>query len=229
MDFKALVAAPLVAFLIVASANEVTMPSNWSASVSARSRNAFQIGVDPQVTFEGKRSLTVKALNPVADVEYASAMQYVHTFGYEGKRVRFSGSLKTIGVTQWAGVWLAPHEVRGFNGMTSIVDGRPVGLSLPAGDGVRSGATDWHPVNVVIDVPTGPGKLSMGLSLVGGGQAWLSDLKFEEVDANTPLTATTVGLDLQKVVDELLKANSPPMSEKRTPVKQIPQNLALDT
>lgn len=229
MDFKALIAAPLVAFLVVASANEVTMPFGWSGNMSAQSRNAFQMGRDPQVTFEGKPSLTVKALNPATDVEYVSAIQYVNSYGYEGKRVRFSGVLKTDAVSQWAGIWLAPREVSTFvERSPSILDGRTQGDPLPQGEGVSLGATDWHRVSVVIDIPQEPTRISMGLCLVGNGQAWLSDLKFEEVDATTPLTATTIGLSLQRVAEEFQKAMKSPVSEKKTPIKRAPHNLALE-
>ena len=229
MDVKALFAAPLVAFLVVASANEVAMPQGWSGTASASTRNAFQMGVDPQVTFEGKRSLTVKALNPVSDVEYVSAIQYVNSQGYEGKRVRFSGVLKSQGITQWAGVWLAPREVTSFvDRSDSAMRGRTPMDPLPAGNGVGSGDKDWHQVTVVIDVPQEPTRLSMGLGLVGNGQAWLSDLKFEEVDAATPLTPGTVGLNLNRVAEEFQKALKGPLAAPKVPVKKAPHNLALD-
>ena len=48
MDFKALIAAPLVAFLVVATANEVTMPQRWASASAGSSSASFQIGVDPQ-------------------------------------------------------------------------------------------------------------------------------------------------------------------------------------
>ena len=124
--------------------------------------------------------------------------------------------LKTDGITQWAGVWLAPGHFRTFD-----VD-QP---QLPAGMGLGTGAHDWGRVSVVIDVPTTEQiGLSMGVAVVGKGQVWLSDLKFEEVDLDTPVTATLVELDRQKL--KALRAG-PPQGPIPS-VKQVPANLALE-
>ena len=215
MDFKALIAAPLVAFLVVASANEVSMPARWSAASTGSFSTSFQIGVDPQVSFNGQKALTVSAHSGVEDVSFGTAIQYVDSFGYEGKRVRFSGMLKAAGIDTWAGIWLG-------NGFVTTFDDEK--HTLPHGVGLAHGDQDWRSVDVVVDVPVDEKLgLSMGVALVGHGQVWLSDLKFEEVGTDVPLTTTTVGLDRQKL--KLLKAN-----RERLPVptiKQLPKNLEL--
>ncbi len=213
MDFKAMIAAPLVAFLAVASANEVTIPERWSAASTGSTSTSFQIGVDPQVNFNGQRALTVSAHAGVEDVSFGTAIQYVNSFGYEGKRIRFSGMLKAAGVDTWAGIWLGNGFVRSFE------DGKN---GLPHGEGITHGDQDWRRVSVVVDVPVDEKVgLSMGVALVGHGQVWLSDLKFEEVGTDVPLTTTTVGLDLQKL--KRLKANREPVPT----TKQLPKNLEL--
>jgi hypothetical protein len=215
MDFKALIAAPLVAFLVVASANEVAMPARWSAASTGSNSTSFQIGVDPQVRFNGQRALTVIAIQGVEDVSFGTAIQYVNSFGYEGKRIRFSGMLKATGVDTWAGIWLG----NGF--VTTFSDEKQ---ALPRGTGITHGDQDWRRVSVVVDVPVDEKVgMSMGVALVGHGQVWLSDLKFEEVGADVPLTTTTVGLDLQKL--KRLKANRESLPVPTT--KQLPKNLEL--
>lgn len=215
MDFKALIAAPLVAFLVVASANEVAMPQRWSAASSGSNSKSFQIGVDPQVTFNGQPALTVHAIFGVEDVSFGTAIQYVHSFGYEAKRIRFSGMLKTTDVERWAGIWLG-------NGFVTTFDNEK--HPLPKGTDVGQGSQDWQRVSVVIDVPADEKVgISMGVGLVGKGQVWLSDLKFEEVDDSVPLTTTLVGLDIEK-----LKARKAARARPTAPnVKQTPQNLEL--
>ncbi len=216
MDFKALIAAPLVAFLVVASANEVTMPQRWSATSTGSTANSFQIGVDPQVSFNGQRALTVNAISGVEDVSFGTAIQYVNSFGYEGRRVRFSGMLKAKGVQTWAGIWLG-------NGFVTTFDNEK--NSLPAGTGLGRTDQDWQRVSVVMDVAADEKVgISMGVALVGQGQVWLSDLKFEEVDTTVPLTTTLVGLDLPK-----LKARKADRERLPAPsVKQVPKNLGLE-
>ncbi len=215
MDFKALIAAPLVAFLVVASANEVSMPKRWSAASTGSESTSFQIGIDPQVSFNGQRALTVSAQSGVVDVSFGTAIQYVNSIGYEGKRIRFSGMLKAADIDTWAGIWIR----NGF--LTTFEDEK---YALPHGAGISHGDQDWQHVSVVMDVPVDEKLgLSMGVALVGHGQVWLSDLKFEEVDAEVPVTTTTVGLDLQKL--KLLKANR--LRAPVSPTKQLPQNLEL--
>lgn len=215
MDFKALIAAPLVAFLVVANANEVTMPKRWSSTSTGNASTSFQIGIDPQVSFNGQRALTVSSITGVEDVSYGTAIQYVNSFGYEGRRVRFSGVLKATGIEKWAGVWLGNGFVTTFDDEKS---------ALPRGTGISQGEQDWQRVSVVIDVPLDEKVgISMGVALVGQGQVWLSDLKFEEVDTTVPLTSTLVGLDLQK-----LKARKADRARPTAPnIKQVPQNLEL--
>ena len=47
----------------------------------------------------------VASLAPVC-TDYAAVTTYLDDFGYEGRRVRFSGMLKTSGVDTYAGVFL---------------------------------------------------------------------------------------------------------------------------
>lgn len=218
MDWKVFAAAPLVAFLVVASANDVVMPSSWSSASTGKSSKAFVIGLDPQVTWQGQRSITVRAQVPADDIDYGAAIQYVTAHGYEGRRVRFSGVLKTDGITQWAGVFLQsnPDGVESYWGSRSRDD-------PPRGSGSGPGSADWRRVGVVIDVPAASGTMSMGLVLVGNGQAWLSDLRFEEVGPEVPVTVEPIGLDPQKVAGARAKRLQVPAQA----TKQVPANLAL--
>lgn len=218
MDWKVVVAAPLVAFLVVASANEVVMPSNWSTASNGQGSQAYKMGVDPQVTWQGRRSLSIRSTVPAADVDYGAAIQYVSVYGYEGRRVRFSGMLKTEGITDWAGAFLQVTPLGGERYWGGGVDSEP-----PRGSGTGPGATDWHPVSVVVDVPS-TGTLSMGLVLVGNGQAWLSALRFEEVGPDVPVTTGPIGRDPAKVAQRQAERVRVPATA--TP-RQQPPNLEL--
>jgi hypothetical protein len=78
---------------------------------------------------------------------------------------------------------------------------------------------------VVIDVPQDVETIRMGLVLVGNGKAWLSDLKFEEVGKDVPVTASKVEIDTAQILrqreDYLQHAKSQP--------KSMPENLELRT
>lgn len=219
MDWKVFFAAPVVALFVVAGAGEVSMPENWSQASSGRSNKAYAIGLDPGVDRNGQRSLSVRSQTINEDTDYGLAVQVVNAFGYGGRRVRFSGMLKTSGVTGWAGVFLQADggEAENFPGSLQ----QPA--TLPRGSASAKGSSDWHPVSVVIDVPDRPGSIGMGLALVGNGRAWLADLKFEEVGAEVPPTTAPIGLDLGKLAEKRRQRRDDARPEPR----QRPANLEL--
>ncbi len=214
MDWKIVVAAPLVAWLVVANAATLKMPRNWGSDVHAPSDHAYLLGIDPEVHFNGHPALAVRSQQPLSDIDFGAATHYVDTYGYEGHRVRFSGMLKTSDASTWAGVFLAP--VSGVASRDWMFTDKQ---SLPFGSVPTTGTVDWHPVSVVMDVPSTPdASISLGLAVVGSGQAWLSDLKFEEVGIDVPLTDTRIGLNIEKLAK--LRAE-PEHSAPR--VKQVPE------
>ncbi len=51
------------------------------------------------------------------------------------------------------------------------------------------GTTDWHKYEVVLDVPPESVNIAFGILLQGKGQAWLSDVQFEVVGLDVPVTS----------------------------------------
>jgi hypothetical protein len=77
----------------------------------------------------------------------------------------------------------------------------------------------------VLDVPQDVEMVRMGLIMVGNGQAWLSDLKFEEVGTDVPVTTSKVEIDTAQVLrdkEEIKKWT-------RLQPKAVPANLELRT
>jgi hypothetical protein len=227
MDWKIVVAAPLVAWMVVANGADIRMPADWSNASHSSSGDAFLMGVDPAMTYNGQRSLVVRTTMDSADVDYGAAIQYVDAKGYEGRRVRFSGMLKTRGVTTWAGVFMlaSKDHTEDFWGSSP----KSTDL-LPRGSESQPGDSDWRPVSVVFAVPDVPNQmLSMGIVLIGNGQAWLSDLRFEEVGNEVPVTVAPIGLDMAKLAarqqhhkDQEAHALAAAQS------RQVPANLGLN-
>jgi len=217
MDWKIVAAAPLVAYLVVANAAALKMPRNWGSDVHAPTSRSYLLGLDPEVNFNGKPALAVRATQHVGDVDFAAATQYLDAFGYAGRRVRFSGMLKTTDASVWAGVILAPVNGAAAGDWT-FTDVQ----SLPYGSAPTVGTSDWHPVSVVIAVPDNPGaSISMGLAVVGDGQAWLSDMRFEEVGDDVPLTQTRMGLDVASLVRERAQAQARRASARTKAVPEL--------
>lgn len=215
MNLKALLAAPIAAWLMMASASTIEKPMNWSYGSTGKGPDSYQMGVDASVTWNGKPALTVQAAGQRSTAT-GDIHNYVSPEGYEGKRLRFSGMLKMAGVDGWAGVYLAASDFRVRNFDVS---------ATPPGSGGKGDWTQWQPVSVVVDVPREASSLRMGLMMVGNGQAWLSDLKFEEVGTDVPVTSTKVEIDQAQVARE--------REEMRLAVqkkgKSQPNNLELRT
>lgn len=217
MKFKALIAAPIVAWLMIASAATIEKPMYWSYSSTAQGSNLYQMGVDTSVSLNGKPALTVLGTG-LTGTAFGDSHQYVASSGYSGKRVRFSGMLRTASVDQWAGVYM-------FAGSYNQRMLDP--LAMPSGVGKRGTDAQWQPVSVVLDVPQDVEMVRMGLILVGNGQAWLSDLKFEEVGTEVPVTTSKVEVDTAQVLrerEDFLKQLS-----KQPVIKAVPANLELRT
>jgi hypothetical protein len=51
--------------------------------------------------------------------------------------------------------------------------------------GTVSGTTEWQYREMLLDIPRGTQWLPIGVMLIGRGQVWARDLKFEEVPAGT--------------------------------------------
>jgi len=152
-------------------------PDRWLA-MGEQDSQLCDTGIDARLLAAGQRNLSIACGIP--------ARAYLrHTFEarpWWGKRVRFSAWLKTDqvepktegGGRQGASLYLA-------------TTGGPDGTTYNA---TVNGTNDWTYEEIVIDIPAGSRSpyIPMGLSLVGKGQVWVRDLKFEEVSHDTPVT-----------------------------------------
>ena len=99
---------------------------------------------------------------------YGTLIQGVRADLYRGRRVRFSGMLRTVGVVQKAGLWLrldGPHGDLAWN-----ADAKPI-----------HGTTAWHRYGYVIDIPPDAQGMAFGSSLTGTGTVWLADVRLKVV------------------------------------------------
>lgn len=219
MDYRALLAAPLVAAAMNASsADTLRQPAGWMAGASyAWPQGAtHEAGVAPETEATGQRALTVKAIGTRNAHEIGSISQYA--MGYAGKRVRFSAQVKSAGVDGWAGLvvgngflplWLQP-------GSPDVEATPPVGAA---------GCPQWCDVSVVADIPAeGEGVANVGLALVGNGQVWARNVKIEAVGRDVPLTTQRFAVEAGQAMREMQrKAQEAMRAAQPTP----PKNLAL--
>jgi hypothetical protein len=122
----------------------------------------YNNGVDDAATSYGTASAYLKADRPEPRGT-ALLIQTVSTENYQNKRLCFCANIKTLGVTQQAGLYIhtgSEIEVR----MTSI-----------------QGTTGWTRQELICDVPMGS-SIDFGLILHGSGQAWLDSPSLEIVE-----------------------------------------------
>jgi hypothetical protein len=214
MDYRVLFAAPLAALVMSVSAAEPHLPSHWRPFPSGLpapglfvdySKSTYDIGVDPAAEEQGLRSLSIKSLVKLNPTYVNWAVAFQEAKGYAGKRLRFSGQIRSEGVSTWAGLYMdevsygaALYQLQGgFEGGEHTLPVPPHGAAAQAPYGA------WQDVSVVVQVPATVNGVSLGLALVGEGKVWARKLRFEVVGPEVPLTSTRIlGFDWAKARDD---------------------------
>jgi hypothetical protein len=126
----------------------------------------YEVGLDDHGGVGGTKCGFVKAKNNQAK-GFGNLMQSVPPGKLAGKRVRLSGSVKTIDAGR-ASLWI---RIDDKDGMISLDNGndRPI-----------TGTRDWTNFNCVLDVPMRSTGIFFGCILSGQGQVFFDNLKLEE-------------------------------------------------
>lgn len=158
-------------------------PQRWLA-LGEQNFELCDTGIDARLLGTGQRNLSIACKVPVR----AYLRHTIEAQPWWGKRVRLSAWLKTEGVVPRA-------EGEGVPGASLYL------ATTGAGDATlrnvtATGTTDWTYQEIILDIPIGSASpyIPMGLALVGTGQVWVRDMKFEEVSRDTPMPATAVVL-----------------------------------
>jgi ketosteroid isomerase-like protein len=180
------------------------MPAGWIRTPSYSS-NGYSMTVDTIVKHGGLASAAIK-LTCGGENEFGSLGQTIVADDYIGKRVRFTGWLKTENADA-AVLWMR-------------VDGnrRTLGFDNMLNRAVK-GTTDWKQFEVVLDIPTGAVNVVIGTFLSGKGQMWADDLKLEIVGNDVPST--------NQLSSEQMRLDNPNRNPKKSDIKQ-PANLGFE-
>lgn len=147
-------------------------PEKWLA-MGGTGFELCDSGVDAQLLSSGQRNLTI-ACSISSNV---ALRQSFVAQPWWGKRVRFSAWIRTRDVE--------PLPEAGSQGGAGLY----MSASGAQGAAVNvTGTTDWQYRELVMQIPRNTQWLPLGLMLVGRGQVWARDFKFEEVPADTPVT-----------------------------------------
>lgn len=156
--------------------NNKTEMKSWITTGVAPEK--YQVGIDYKIYNTGTKSATIQSVADEFEVgEFATIMQQFSARNFLGKRVRFSGFVKTLDVVGWCGLWMRIDSALSVALKLDNMQNRPI-----------VGTTEWNHYSCVLDVPENAAILNIGILLSGKGQAWLDNVNFQEVDHNTPTT-----------------------------------------
>lgn len=148
--------------------------------VAARIVTDYLARVEPDYAAQVKGVYAAAARSQPAGAAFGVATGTFPIEAARGKRIRYSGYIKTAGVTRdFAGLW---WRVDGEGG-------KMLGFDNMAGRG-PSGTTDWQQYVIELDVPPEAVNINFGAILSGDGTAWFDDLAIE-LDGR-PFDATSV-------------------------------------
>lgn len=180
------------------------MPVGWIRTPSYSS-NGYSMTVDTNIKHGGKASALIK-LTCGGENEFGSLGQILSADNYLGKRVRFTGWLKTENADS-AVLWMRVDGNRHLLGFDNMLDR------------AATGTTDWKQFEIVLDVPTEAVNIVVGTFLSGKGQMWADDLKLEIVGSEVPST--------NQLSPELMRNEDPNRNPKKSDIKQ-PVNLGFE-
>jgi hypothetical protein len=156
-----------------------TVPQGWYMAGSKPTD--YETGVDKQQTHNGHPSAYLKAKK--VEIEgFGTLMQDFRADRYVGKRLRFSASVKSEGLQNWAGLWMRVDQGKGAPLAFDNMQDRPI-----------RGTEDWGEYAVVLDVPEQATGIFLGVIVNGAGTVWMTDVKVEAVGTDVPTTATGMG------------------------------------
>lgn len=175
----------------VAVARAQEPPKGWF--LAGTNPNDYVVSVDPRGGRAGGPCALLKARTAEAGT-FGTLMQTVAADEYRSKRLRFSASVRSADVRNWAGLWMRidgpdPSRPLAFDNMQS----RPI-----------RGTTDWKGYEVILDVAPQATSLNFGVLLNGPGEVRLDGVRLDPVGPNVPLTAAPtlpkqpVNLDFQQ-------------------------------
>jgi hypothetical protein len=152
-------------------------------STSDRIKGWFPGGAPEDYEFridntQGRSGLSSAVIRSLSDKPGTSAklMQYFLAEKYRGRRLRFSGWIRSENITASCSLWMRIDE--------------NTRLLIFAHSSALAGTNDWTQRQVVLDVDEEATLISIGVAIAGAGTAWISDIALEIVGIDIPTTAT---------------------------------------
>lgn len=140
-------------------------PSNWGGGP-----NGYGITLDTKIKLSGASSVCLSKSPIDTEHKAGTIVQAINASKFAGKRLRFSGYIKTQKVTSYAGLWLRVDSPERGTVAFDNMQRRPI-----------TGTNDWYKYEIVLDIPEDGEMINFGALLEGDGKIWVDDLSFEIV------------------------------------------------
>lgn len=158
-------------------------PKGWL--FCATKESDYETFIDRNECHSGSKCATLRSIveNPNP---FGNLVQTFKATNYVGKRLKMTAWVKTKIESGKGQLWLRidPNGAEDADvaaGCFDNMDDRPI-----------RGITDWTKYELVVQLPKNSTDIAFGLMLLGKGQVWLDDVKFEEVGPEVPLTGKYV-------------------------------------
>jgi len=174
MNIKYAVACGI--FLTTIACAKVNAPKGWILAGSKP--KSYSAAVDKENAYNGQNTVKYQSIEKVAN-GFGTMMQMIKADQYKGKRVRWSGYIKSEKLDGWAGLWMRVDGVSGGNSLAfDNMQDRAV-----------KGSTAWKKYEVVLDVPAKDSTaIGFGVLLDKNGTIWVSGFELQVVDKKVPVT-----------------------------------------
>jgi hypothetical protein len=156
-------------------------PGGWVyyGPIDGQAAYDFFGGYDEDIKRSGSRSAVFLGTDVSSDDQVRLVQRFLAD-RYRGKRVRFSGYIKTNQVSEWAGLWMRIDTLEKQGWAFDDME-----------DQYIAGTSDWTHGEVVLDVPEDAATIYLGAHLFGRGQVWVDDCAFEIVGDDVKTTDGT--------------------------------------
>ena len=143
-----------------------TVPGGWFKKGGAPEK--YDAGVDKGAGQNGINAGTIKSISKdiSGDDGFASLGQNFNPGKYIGKKIKFSGYVKSLDVEGWASLWLRTDQPTKYT------------LANMQGRFVKA-TSEWTRCEIILDVPKDTKNIALGGLLNGTGQMWFGNLKIE--------------------------------------------------
>ena len=180
----------------MAARRPLRLPEGWIARGAA-----YDMGIDAAEPGTALIGCRYAAGHPeLAEPENGIGilMQCFLAGSYRGKRIELAARLKCEEVDGAATIWMRVDR--------AVMDPlRFDNMEMRPSDGALHGTQGWSRRSIVLDVPENAESIFFGFYLRGAGRAWIRELTFVEVGADTPVTGdfrpegfTPVNLDFSR-------------------------------